>query len=66
MRELPMLDTAKCNGCGESVVLCPVGCLEQRGNLPWLVRPRSCIACTVCEVVCPVSAIRLKPLVSSN
>jgi NAD-dependent dihydropyrimidine dehydrogenase PreA subunit len=44
------------------VAVCPTDCLAMADLLPWLPRPRDCIACDACEAVCPADAIRLKPI----
>ena len=62
MRELPLLDESRCTGCGDCVATCPTACLAMAGPLPWLPRPRDCIACDLCAAVCPADAIRLAPL----
>jgi len=35
-------------------------------NRPWLPRPRDCVSCSACEVVCPTEAIRLQPITSGS
>ena len=57
--ELPVLDEARCTGCGDCVAVCPAACLELRGKLPWLPRPADCISCAACAAVCPTDAIHL-------
>jgi formate hydrogenlyase subunit 6/NADH:ubiquinone oxidoreductase subunit I len=32
------------------------------GALAWLPRPRDCIACNLCVIICPATALRLAPL----
>ena len=59
MIELPDLDTARCTGHGDCVVVCPTRCLEFFGANPQLVRPRDCIACSLCVLVCPTGALRM-------
>lgn len=59
MLDLPLLDVTRCTGCGDCVVVCPVGCLEMAGPVPWLPRPADCISCSMCVLVCPVEALRL-------
>jgi formate hydrogenlyase subunit 6/NADH:ubiquinone oxidoreductase subunit I len=59
MNELPVVDTAKCIGCGECVEICPTACLAMAGPLPWLPRPRDCTSCAACELICPTDAIAL-------
>jgi MinD superfamily P-loop ATPase len=61
VRELPLLDEARCTGCGDCVSLCPADCLEMLAAIPWLPRPADCICCTLCELICPVDAIRMGP-----
>lgn len=58
-RELPVLDPARCVGCGDCVAVCPADCLAMAGPFPWLPRPLDCISCTACAVVCPADAIRM-------
>jgi ferredoxin len=59
MIELPLLDAARCTGCGDCVVVCPTACLEMAGAVPWLPRPGECISCALCALVCPDDALRL-------
>lgn len=59
MNELPVLDEARCTGCGDCVVVCPVDCLALAGALPWLPRPNQCVSCSLCAVICPVDALRM-------
>jgi formate hydrogenlyase subunit 6/NADH:ubiquinone oxidoreductase subunit I len=59
MIELPLLDLARCTGCGDCVVVCPTACLEMSGAVPWLPRPGHCVACELCVLVCPTAALRL-------
>jgi len=62
MRELPVLDSTRCTGCGECVLICPTECLELAGPRPWLPRPLDCISCTACALICPAQALEMKPL----
>jgi formate hydrogenlyase subunit 6/NADH:ubiquinone oxidoreductase subunit I len=57
--ELPELDEALCTGCGDCPEVCPTLCLEMAGPLPWLPRPRDCISCTLCVLICPANALKL-------
>ena len=56
---LPVLDAARCIGCGDCVALCPTACLAMADHLPWLPRPADCVLCGICELVCPADAIAL-------
>ena len=58
---LPVVDPARCVGAGACVAVCPTGCLELAGPVPWLPRPRDCVHCGACAEVCPVGAVRLEP-----
>ncbi len=59
MNELPLLDAARCTGCGDCVAVCPTDCLEMAGPVPWLPRPGHCVSCALCALVCPADALRL-------
>jgi len=55
--ELPRLDESRCTGCGDCVEVCPTDCLALAGPVPWLPRPRDCISCAACQLICPEAAI---------
>jgi NAD-dependent dihydropyrimidine dehydrogenase PreA subunit len=57
----PILDPARCTGCGDCVAICPAACLEMDVRLPWLPRPGDCIACAACELICPTAAVIVTP-----
>jgi formate hydrogenlyase subunit 6/NADH:ubiquinone oxidoreductase subunit I len=59
MNELPLLNEARCTGCGECVAVCPTDCLAMAGSLPWLPRPGDCISCSVCCLICPADALTM-------
>jgi NAD-dependent dihydropyrimidine dehydrogenase PreA subunit len=63
---LPVLDPARCTGCGDCVAVCPAGCLEMAGELPWLPRPGACIACGACEFVCVAAAVIVTPPIAAG
>src|SRR6516162_1614447 len=44
--ELPVLDSARCTGCGDCVAVCPTECLAMAGPQPWMPRPRECVSCS--------------------
>ena len=49
----PCLDTKD----GSCVEVCPVDCIYE-GETMFYIDPEECIACALCETVCPVDAIR--------
>ncbi len=59
MIELPLLNAARCTGCGDCVAVCPTACLDMAGPIPWLPRPAHCISCALCVLVCPADALRM-------
>lgn len=56
----------KCKSCGLCIEQCPVKVLSWSKNLGFLGRPvpqcdiKNCIACNICDRVCPDSAIELR------
>ena len=42
---------------GTCVDVCPVDCIYE-GETMFYIHPEDCIACALCETVCPVDAIR--------
>jgi len=62
-----VIDEAFCKGCQLCVDQCPQAVYEpgQRRNakgyrLPEVVRPEACVACRLCEMLCPDLAITVK------
>jgi len=54
----------RCKGCGYCVEFCPKKVLEMSSeinskgfNIPRVARPDDCIACEVCQYVCPDIAV---------
>ncbi len=65
---LPVVDPARCTGCGRCVAICPphVLWLEVEGPSSWgpkravLHDAPACTGCAKCEVVCPFDAIQMR------
>jgi len=55
----PVVDKARCTGCGTCVDQCPADALTLDANLP-VVDKAACIACFCCQEMCPEKAISLK------
>ena len=54
------IDLTKCNGCGDCVVICPVGALRVKSKVATMVSEVNCCreSCRICEYHCPKDAIR--------
>lgn len=57
MGEMPLIDEAKCQGCGLCVSVCACGALVIVDNIVKAVKVDECRWCTLCELVCPYDAI---------
>ena len=57
MVEMPVVDQAKCNGCGLCISVCYCGALVMADNVVIVVETEECGWCTQCEAVCPTGAI---------
>jgi len=55
--ELPVIDQAKCNGCGLCITVCACHGLVLLDNVISLIETVECDWCTECELVCPTGAI---------
>jgi NAD-dependent dihydropyrimidine dehydrogenase PreA subunit len=65
MREEPIkmsweVDSTKCTGCGDCMIICPVGALKIVKKMAAMVDLASCCreSCRICEYHCPEGAIR--------
>lgn len=54
---LPLIDLARCTGCGECVRRCPTQAVALVAGHATIVRPEACSYCEVCESYCPTAAI---------
>lgn len=66
-RPVPLVDPARCDGCGLCVLACPGGALAMRAARVIVARPEACTYAGLCERICPRGAIRLPvEIVSSD
>jgi NAD-dependent dihydropyrimidine dehydrogenase PreA subunit len=54
---LPLIDPARCTGCGVCVQRCPTNAVAVRAHKATIVRPQACTYCDLCETYCPEGAI---------
>lgn len=54
----PVIDAAKCRGCGLCTMYCPVGCISKRDD-SYTIDLAYCKGCGVCAEECPLKAIHL-------
>jgi ferredoxin len=54
---LPIVNTARCTGCGECERSCPTRAVIVRQKLAMITRPEACTFCEICEARCPSGAI---------
>ena len=57
MIEMPLIDQAKCNGCGLCMSVCFCNALKMVDNVVAIIETEECDWCTHCEAVCPTGAI---------
>jgi len=56
--EVPEVNPAACDGCGDCVKLCPEHAVALVAGKAAIVSPENCDYCADCEAFCPNSAIR--------
>ena len=54
---LPLLDRARCTGCGDCIPVCAPGVLALVDGRLEFVKPDSCDYCGECEAICAEGAI---------
>ena len=55
-----LIDREWCKGCGICIHFCPKNVLEfDRHGKAKAARPEDCIACRMCELLCPDLAIQI-------
>jgi MinD superfamily P-loop ATPase len=57
MKEMPVIDAEKCQGCGLCVDICSCGALVMKEKTVVIQDADQCGWCTLCELVCPYGAI---------
>lgn len=55
----PVVDTAKCIGCGKCAEICPQHTIEMKNGKSH-IRQANCIRCFCCHEMCPVKAIDVR------
>ncbi len=63
--QAPILDPARCNGCGDCTRICPQGVLvlrtaADRGSGSLCVEPDRCSGCGLCRDLCAQEAVRIE------
>jgi len=55
-----LVDPTRCNGCGDCVIICPVGALKVRDKVAIMVDEASCCreSCRICEYHCWRHAVK--------
>jgi len=55
----PVVETEKCNGCGNCVEICPSEVYQVEEDKSEAIRPEDCIECWACVTQCPTESIQL-------
>jgi ferredoxin len=54
---VPIIDAARCTGCGLCVRVCPTRALMMKDGLAVVANPDACVYTGHCERICPEQAI---------
>ncbi len=57
-QNVPIINYARCDRCGECIIACPEDALQMTEEGLAFTHPIVCTYCTICESVCPQNAIR--------
>ncbi|MEA3338923.1 MAG: 4Fe-4S binding protein [Chloroflexota bacterium] len=57
-KPVPLIDPARCDGCGLCVRVCPTGALAVQDGLAVVAAPEACNYTGLCEAACPTGAIQ--------
>ena len=55
-----LINTGKCNGCGECVDICPSDVYEIQDGKSIVINAEECVGCESCMEVCERNAITVK------
>ena len=55
---VPLIDPARCDGCGLCVRVCPTGALAVKDGKAIVAAPEACNYTGLCEAICPTGAIQ--------
>ena len=55
---VPLIDPARCDGCGLCVCVCPTGALAVQDGKAIVAAPEACNYTGLCEAACPTEAIQ--------
>jgi len=55
---IPLIDPARCDGCGLCVRVCPTGALAVQDGKAVVATPEVCNYTGLCEAACPTGAIQ--------
>ena len=53
-------DRERCTGCGRCYELCPLDVIAWEEGRPFVKYPDECQLCFICQVECPVEAVKVK------
>ncbi len=54
---MPVVNQAKCNGCGLCIDVCGLKAIVRVGSKVTVIEMEKCSWCIQCEIVCPTGAI---------